>query len=137
GSWTRRVNCSARSFLRSFNQARSLPGHTCICRVSMIFLLKKCGILWGLTSPKFWRSNLMKIGRGENRVLIDIPGKPIFSTPLYAKMFNSTQPYEFACSQLLEPADLLHRQTPRGLARDRALADTTESGAEPLGEFLV
>src|SRR3954454_25252525 len=32
----------------------------------------------------------MEIGRAENRVLIDIPGKSIFSTSLYAKMFNST-----------------------------------------------
>src|SRR3954451_12439535 len=75
------------------------------CRESMIFLLKKCRIRWGLTSPKFWRSNLMKIGRGENRVLIDIPVISIFSTPLYAKMFNSTLRCRFPASRQVAELD--------------------------------
>jgi hypothetical protein len=44
----------------------------------------------GFNTSQILAFKLDEIGKGENRVLIDIPGKSIFSTSLYAKMFNCT-----------------------------------------------
>ena len=41
-------------------------------------------------SPKSWRLNSTKIGRYENRVLIEDRGYSDFYTPLYANLFTNT-----------------------------------------------